>query len=71
MSLQNEIQPRPTYNILVHPAKMAVMRVVVGSTNPMKVEAVRKAFEEVLVSRTEGDVQLIISSFSVPSGMLF
>lgn len=49
---------------------MTVIRVVVGSTNPCKLEAVRKAFEEVLVSRTKGNVQFILSSFNVPSGML-
>ncbi|KAL7542912.1 hypothetical protein ACHAXR_012760 [Thalassiosira sp. AJA248-18] len=46
------------------------IRVAVGSTNPCKIEAVRKAFEDIFVrSKDERPVQIVISSHSVPSGV--
>ena len=58
-----------------------IIRVAVGSTNPCKIEAVRVAFEDVFrkeikdaASTMDGatirDVNIIISSFDVPSGRL-
>jgi non-canonical (house-cleaning) NTP pyrophosphatase len=46
---------------------MTTVRVAVGSTNPCKIEAVRKAFRQVFSS--EDDVKIEITSHSVPSGV--
>eukprot|EP00571_Detonula_confervacea_P005401 CAMPEP_0172316410 /NCGR_PEP_ID=MMETSP1058-20130122/28089_1 /TAXON_ID=83371 /ORGANISM="Detonula confervacea, Strain CCMP 353" /LENGTH=72 /DNA_ID=CAMNT_0013030711 /DNA_START=10 /DNA_END=224 /DNA_ORIENTATION=+ len=50
------------------------IRVAVGSTNPCKIEAVRKAFEDVFVMRNSNgatiSVQIVISSYNVPSGKI-
>lgn len=61
-----------------------MIRVAVGSKNPCKIEAARKAFEDAFVKRnsnetttsndnddpTKQNVQIEISSYSVPSGTL-
>ena len=45
---------------------MTTVRIAVGSTNPCKIEAVRRAFHQVFCS---DDVKIEISSYSVPSGV--
>jgi len=47
-------------------ATMTTVRVAVGSANPCKIEAVQRAFDQMLSS---DDVKIIISSHSVPSGV--
>ena len=50
---------------------MAVIRVAVGSKNPCKIEAVRRAFEDVFVKRnntSKDNVQIVISSWDGKSG---
>eukprot|EP00984_Skeletonema_dohrnii_P011375 scaffold4532_cov117-Skeletonema_dohrnii-CCMP3373.AAC.5 len=45
---------------------MTTVRVAVGSGNPCKIEAVRRAFDQMFSS---DDVKIVISSHSVPSGV--
>ncbi|KAK1736637.1 inosine/xanthosine triphosphatase [Skeletonema marinoi] len=45
---------------------MTTVRVAVGSGNPCKIEAVRRAFDQIFSS---DDVKIVISSHSVPSGV--
>lgn len=51
-----------------HPAAQLTIRVAVGSKNPCKIEAVKKAFEDVFGRRSR-PVQILISSHTVPSGV--
>ena len=48
-----------------------IIRVAVGSKNPCKIEAVRRAFEDVFVKRnntSKDNVQIVISTYDAPSG---
>ncbi len=44
------------------------VRVAVGSSNPCKIEAVRKAFRDVFCASGNRKIQVLITSFDVPSG---
>lgn len=46
---------------------MTTIKVAVGSTNPCKIEAVRRAFEQMMIS--SDDAKIVISSHNVPSGV--
>jgi hypothetical protein len=55
-----------------HGATALVLRIAVGSNNPVKVQAVRRALERVVQQsepRRHETIQLQISSFDVPSGV--
>lgn len=53
-----------------------IVRIAVGSTNPCKVESVRRAFHEIFsaafarTSTTTCEVQIVISTYNVSSGKM-
>ena len=61
------------------PGSDIIVRVAVGSTNPCKVESVRRAFDEVFsaaaaaarsTATTTREVQIVISTYNVSSGKM-
>jgi hypothetical protein len=54
-----------------------VVRVAVGSSNPCKVESVRRAFTEVFnaaartTTTTRREVQIVLSTYNVSSGKIW
>lgn len=58
------------------PGSDIIVRVAVGSSNPCKVESVRRAFDEVFstaarsTTTTTREVQIVISTYNVSSGKM-
>lgn len=61
------------------PGSDIIVRVAVGSSNPCKVESVRRAFDEVFsaaaaaarsTATTTREVQIVISTYNVSSGKM-
>jgi inosine/xanthosine triphosphatase len=46
-----------------------IIRVAVGSSNPCKINAARRAFEEVFSAATKRELLVVMSSYNVPSGV--